>query len=217
MVVGRSGGGRGRRVPTASPSPLPLHAPPRARPSLCPRLKRLRVAYPQRSAVGWCYRDNAGASGARCKGREGIWRDACSATHEWKGGDMVGRLDWKHTRSATRINTPKLGYQTLRASRAASRAWRHVAPPSSGPRRYHWRRHTKVRTGLVSPSLARLLAALLVSVWLRHRHISSPSCLDSNCAARAHLSNAHVRGWSARAPTRFPPTLDRFGCATLRT
>ena len=130
---------------------------------------------------------------------------------------MVGRLDWKHSRSATRINTPKLVYQTLRASRAASRAWRHVAPPSSGPRRYRWRRHAKVRAGLVSPSLARLLAALLVSVWLRHRHISSPSCLDSNCATRAHLSNAHVRGWSARAPTRFPPTLDRFGCATLRT
>ena len=56
--------GRRRLVPTTPSSPPLLHAPPRARPSPRPLLKRPRAAYLQRSTRVWCY--NAGVNGARC-------------------------------------------------------------------------------------------------------------------------------------------------------
>ena len=61
LVPGRMG--RRRPVSTIPSSPPLLHAPPRARPSPRPLLKRPRAAYRQRSTRVWCY--NAGVNGTR--------------------------------------------------------------------------------------------------------------------------------------------------------
>ena len=61
LVPGRMG--RRRPVSTIPSSPPLLHAPPRARPSPRPLLKRPRAAYLQRSTRVWCY--NAGVNGTR--------------------------------------------------------------------------------------------------------------------------------------------------------